>query len=314
VTDAIVVVTDDQSILDRRYPGAVQHGGQTIPVAHGSIAGLTGPGVVGGIVDIGEAGDEAAADDVCAALKSGVPLLLTAGSMAVLRAADDVPADLWLHGGWAPYLPLRRAVDVVAAAQLVADGAIGPPVHCEVTTWVDTPGAAGWENDAPFARSEHEARLFGLDLAERLLGRELPTTAWARRTSEGPGGLAVQEGAGVAASLAVLPVALAAVPSFSAVVTGEEGRLLLRQPFAPGALTVWDAASRAFRCPALRRPKANVQAPDSARGGRETVEELEALLSGPVSDDVRRSARRLTDQALATAQASATTTTEGEPS
>lgn len=315
MSGVIVLVTDDKSFLGRRYPVSIQDDGQTIPLALGSTADLTQPGVLGGIIDVRAAGDKAIADDFTAVLKAGVPLLLSADSIAAFRTTTDAFSDLWLNPGWMPYFPLRRAVDVVAAAQLMADGAIGNALSCEVTISVGAADGANWENDAPFARSEHEALLFGLDLSERLMGRELSQTTWSRRTGGGHAiALAVHEGAGIVASVAVLPVALAAVPSFSAAVTGDNGRLLLRQPFAPGALTVWDAASRAFRCPALRRPKANVQAPDTTSGGRETLEELEALLAGPVLDNLRSRAQRLTDQTLAVMHLPASNPTGGEPS
>lgn len=297
----VFLVSDDFGLLGTRYPASVLYDSQPAQVSKGTAAELGGAGVVGGIVDTEGVLNDDDAHDVRAALSAGLPLLLAPGSIAALQTSSGDQEGRLSSSAWLPHLPLRRAVDVLAAADLVAAGAVGVPLVCEVTTWIGVPAADSWDNDAPFARTEYEAMVFGLDLSEQLLGGELTATSWSRTTrgANATVGTVLHEGAGGQARQTVLPVALASAPSFSAVVTGDAGRILLRQPFAPGAVTVWDAARRTFRAPALRRPKANVQCPDTAQGGREIVEELEALLAGGQPDDVRRRAERLTVQTTA---------------
>lgn len=311
----IVLVTDDVSLLGTRYPDSVLHAGQLAQLTKGSAARLREPGLLGGVVDITGALDADDSGLIRAALTAGLPLVLSPGAVSALRSLAVDPVDLSLHRAWAPYLPLRRSVDVLAAADLVAAGAIGVPLHCEVTTWVGAPVIGSWDTDAPFARSVYEALMFGLDLVEQLVDQQFPATSWSRHEARGTSavGTAVHQGAALAATQLVLPVELATAPSFSAVVTGDAGRILLRQPFAPGAVTVWDSGKRAFRSPVLRRPKANVQAPDTCLGGRETVEELESVLAGESPADLRRHTQRLTDQTIAALREPAHSTLGGEP-
>lgn len=289
----VVLVTDDPGLLGTRYPDYVERAAEIVQVVRRGASGLHAPDAAAGVVDTSDVAE------LRAALDSGRPLLLTVDTIAA--ASADGGVDLSAYPSWTPYLPLRRAVDVAAAVDLVTRGAIGRPRHCDITTYTGTVSSKTWEPDATYARSQHEALVFALDVAERLLGTELTSTRWSREAHGEPSTIrsAASEGIEVDANHTVLPASLATAPTFSALVTGDDGRILLRQPFAPGAVTVWDASSRQFRCPALRRPKANVQAPDTALAGRETAEELEALLTAPAADDVRHRALRLTQQALA---------------
>lgn len=297
MTTTILAVLDDEELLGTRYPTWLP--GPTGPVGlrSGSPADLADYPHDGVIVDTRDS------TDVRIALDSGVPALVGMEALAALcRTAPGLDEFLGQRSrdGWLPFLPTREAVDVRAAAGLLADGAIGTPVRCELTTYVGRVAAdPRWEQDAPFARSVLEALVFGLDLAETLLGRTVSETTWSRLPG-GETGIARHVGETPTVQQ-VLPARLSATPLFTASVIAEDGRLLLRHEFAPGALTIWDARAQQFRSPALPRMKDNVQAPDTALGGVEVMGALTALLqarTGP--DDTRRQAARLVGHAVTT--------------
>lgn len=299
-----VVVIAEDGLLGTRFPLSVSSEGVDTPLVAGSAADLREDGVRAAVVDT---------DDpvsVRTALAAGLPALLTAASAAAMLS-DDAGEDLTSYGTWVPYLPLRSSVDVVTAARLAASGAVGRPLHCDITTWVGVRPDDRWECDAPFARSWAEALVFGLDVAERLLGVELPETTLHRyrgAPAEPPATVARHAGSDRGAVHTLFPASLGSGPLVTATLTGDAGRLLLRQPFAPGALTVWDARAGEFRSPALPRVKPNVQAPDTVLGGPETVEQLTGLLAGHVSAADRRDLQRLTEQTVAAIRKSAETT------
>lgn len=299
----VLLVTDDPSLLGSRYPRRGGYGGQAFVMELGTSDRTGEAGVAAVVVDGGAVGD------VGAALGGEGPRLVSLTSYDVARrSSGGLPDRLDAHGDWLPYMPARRAADVSAAADLIASGSIGVPWSCELTSHVGPPpDGAAWEADAPFARSLAEAVLFGADAAERLLGRCLGASAWSSRLAAG-GRARILTGDttdGVRVTQTVLSRELAEGPALSAVIRGDRGRVLLRQAFAPGAVTVWDAVRREFRSPAVRRPKMNVQSPDTAPGGVETAEVMTDLLTpGSVDNHVERLRfERLAEQALAAAMA-----------
>ncbi len=241
----------------------------------GCAADLSRPEVVGGIVD------DCHADEVLSALDFGKPVVLSPESLAVLMRKVSDPATTLLECDWIPLLPVGLSAEVLAAAEVLKSEALGAIRSCRLTTYVGPLAAQGWEQDAPFARSFFEATVLGLDLLASLLGTYVNSTRWLTIDVEANFGIVVHHlDASVVAIQEIMPSRLAASPLFTATVNCEDGRVLLRNEFAPSGMTVWEAQPRSFRCPAFAREKPNVQAPDTVQGGLETTALIMALANG----------------------------------
>lgn len=271
----LIALLGDEELLGVRYPVSWWSAGGPLELRQVMVSELDAPQVVGVVVD------RASPEAVHRALASGKPFLL--GVEALAAYLDEGGDSTSLSAArWVPFLPAGLSLDVGSASKLVAQGAIGVVRSCDLTTFVGRLGDGTWECDHPFARSPLEALVFGLDLLPRLCGSVEST----RRVSGEPSGsgsyLYLLE-AGAVAVHHVLDGTVSPGRLFMATLNGSEGRLLLRHPFARGAVTIWDPEATAHRSPALARSKANVQAPDTVPGGLEVHLLLEGLLTGDVA-------------------------------
>jgi hypothetical protein len=271
----IVAIIDEEWLSGSRYPEFVGTGSTKTAIERGRAADLSSPEVVGGIVD------DRRADEVLSALDFGKPVVLSPESLAVLMRKASNPATTLLERDWIPLLPVGLSAEVLAAAEVLKSEALGVIRSCHLTTYVGPLATQEWEQDAPFARSFFEATVLGLDLLASLFGTYVNSTRWVTADVEANFGIAVHHlDAGVVAIQEIMPSRLAASPLFTATVDCEDGRVLLRNEFAPSGMTVWEAQPRSFRCPAFAREKPNVQAPDTVRGGVETTVLITALANG----------------------------------
>lgn len=271
----IVAVVGDARLLNSRYPEAVGSGPARMAIQAGRAEDLAKPEVSGGIID------EVDVDEVLSALRSDKPLLLSPESLAALTREGSETTTTLLERDWIPLLPVSLSAEVLAAVEILKSGNLGQIRSCHLTTCVGPVTAEAWEQDAPFARSFFEATVLGLDLLATLFDAPVNSTRWLMADTSTNFGVAVHEiGVHTAAVQEIMPSHLAASPLFTATVHCEDGRVLLREEFAPGSTTVWEATSRSFRCPALPREKPNVQASDTVRGGIETSVLIAALASG----------------------------------
>jgi hypothetical protein len=207
----------------------------------------------------------------------------------VAAASGDSPAPAGIQGDWLPALPLPLAEEVIAASERLATGELGIPRLVHVVTYFGVPAPYAWEVDAPVAATSFEAAVWGLDLAEQLLRQQVSTTRWDLPLRQREAALALHLLAnGVAVSHEVRPTASGPGPCFQASVVCDRGELLLRAPFAPGAMAIWTADPPGFHAPALPREKPNVQAPDSTPGGWETRRLLEALVAETIPAHLSR--------------------------
>jgi len=271
----LVAIVDEEWLPGSRYPEVVGVGSTKTSIELGRATDLSRPEAVGGIVDV------ARADEVSLALDFGKPVLLSPEALAALMRGVPEPTPTLLKRDWIPLLPVGLSAEVLAAAEVLKSEALGAIRSCRLTTYVGPLAAQGWEQDAPFARSFFEATVLGLDLLASLLGAYVSSTRWLTIDVEANFGIAVHHlDAGIVAIQEIMPSRLAASPLFTATVNCEDGRVLLRNEFAPSGMTVWEAQPRSFRCPAFAREKPNVQAPDTMRGGLETTALLVALANG----------------------------------
>jgi hypothetical protein len=294
---SVLAIVDDERLLGNRYPEAVGWASTRVDVRPGRVVDLSDSDVLGGIVD------SVRADEILAALRSGKPLLLGPQSLATVirEAPEEEPAATLLERDWIPFLPAGLSAEVASAAEILKGGALGAVRSCHLTTYFGPSAAEGWEQDSTFAHSLFEAIVFGLDLLANLFAASANSTRWLTNDATTDFGVAVHEfGGGIVATQEVVPNRLAAAPLFTAAVNCEEGRVLLRDEFAPGSLAVWEASSRSFRCPSFPREKPNVQAPDTVRGGLEAFTLIAALTSGERSRlPVRKHALGIVRHAIA---------------
>lgn len=261
----------DQAV--HRYPPRIDTGAEAVPLRVGDLDALADDQSLAGIID------HVDPSVLRVALTIGKPLLCDLGTLAALLDRDPDAEDDLSAGRWLPYLPLGLAPDVAAAAERLHGKRLGAPVSADLTTYIGSPPQHEWEPDAPWARTPLEALLFGLDLITVLLGQPTATNLLSGDLAE-PGAVLVHHSAlGGIATHRLLASGMAAGSAFRATVTCADGELMLRYPFAPSALTMWEEEAESFHCPALPQPKSNVQAPDTVRGGREAATLIRALLS-----------------------------------
>lgn len=269
----VLVVASDEAAV-RRLPRRVGSGASSVPVHPGTFEELDDEDVVAAILI------DAEPADVHDAAAAGRPLLVDLPTLRRLGDAGDVTS--LLSARWLPLLPLRRAVDVAAAAQLLADGLIGRTHGGQIVTPVGEPSHPSWELDHQPARNRFEALAYGLDLlaalghpvaASHLASGAVPPVRVEHRTSDD-----------VVFVQWLLPAQASSAPEFRASLIGGEGTMWLRAPFAPGSVTVWENAAERYRSIRLRRDTPNIQAPDTVRGGLE-VQRLLTELLGETKDD-----------------------------
>lgn len=270
---AYALAAGDPDRIRARYPERVWCDGELIEVrAHADGEAPAGGGEPRAVI--------ADADAAAASrwLNRDVPLLLAPATAWQLHTEG---ADL-TAARWACWSPAAFAPEVVAARQTLADGRLGALLGGDVVVpfGLGLLDDARWEPDAGCALDTLEAVAIGLDLL-RQLGLPRPTRAGG--TAPSPGAepaLRHDLGDGVGVTHRLCDAADLPVPGFRAELRGTRGRILLRAEMAPGALTVWDNASRTLRCPALPRTKPTIQSPDTARGGAETAQQLTELAAG----------------------------------
>lgn len=261
-------------LLGTRYPLSLRAGERLVRVRPTTASELEADRVVAVAVE------QALPEEVARSLASGKPLLLGMEPLVgYLEAGGD--RSVLSQSRWFPFLPVGLGDDVALASRLIAGGAIGAVSSCEVTTAVGHLRDLDWDCDTAFATSALEAVIFGLDLLSRLVGEVRAT----KQVYADPSGRATYLhflDSGVATQH-VLVVAAPPSPLFGVSVNGSQGRLLLRQPFARGAVTIWDGERAAYRSPALGRRKPNVQSPDTVLGGHEVRRLLQGLLASDAS-------------------------------
>lgn len=268
----MVVIVDDDRLLDNRYPQTARFGSTKVAIRSGRAADLRGSGVCAGIVD------SANSTEVVSALRSKRRLLLASESLSAVMREVPGYTDVLLDSDWIPYLPIALGAEVAAAVKILRSGTLGKVRSCRLTTYVGASPPRVWEQDAPFARSLFESIVFGLDLLVNLFGAPARSSRWLSYDAHMDFGAAIHYfDARFLAIHEVMPSGMAASPLFTTTVNCESGRILLRDEFAPGALAVWEACSSSFRCAALPREKANVQAPDTVLGGLETIALIASL-------------------------------------
>lgn len=217
------------------------------------------------------------------ALASGRRVLLGVEALAALQR------EVESNGSWLPSLPLPLALEVGPAAEVLTRGRFGPPRLAHLVTYVGPAPTPSWDLDAPFAATAFEAAVWGLDLAEQLVHCQVAETRWTLPLRDGGPGLAVHKLThGVVVSHQFVLSAAGPGPAFQATVVCDRGQLLLRAPFAPGAVAIWTDDPAGFVIPAVPFEKPNIQASDSTPGGWETRTLLQALLSNVVPPRLAR--------------------------
>lgn len=294
----ILVVSADDAIL-QGLPRRVGSGASSVPLRFGTSDDLGADGVVGAVLV------DTQPVEVEQATRTGLPLLV---DLTTLRRVLEQTDGLLLEAArWVPMLPLRLAVDVIAVERLLAEDRWGRVIGGEVVTLVGQPTHGSWELDHHVARTPFEALAHGVDVLATLH----QTICFSRASVAAPPALRMEHhtAGGATFSHWVLPAEAASAPEFRASLVCERATVWLRAPFAPSSVTLWDNASERYRSIRLHRETANIQAPDTVRGGLST----QRLLAGLLNDDDAGD-RRLRDAGIHAVRAAADLLVECTPS
>jgi len=153
------------------------------------------------------------------------------------------------HGGWWPLLPLAECGEVVTVQGMVADGELGQLRELDVTVLYGPPP---WDPQPTelHAASPFEAAAWALHLVEHVTGSRCDLDG---RTCQGDGSAWVatvrtdDDSDGAVVRLRVLPADAVPGPTFTATAWFVGGHVLLRDPFSPGRVAVWDARRSELR-------------------------------------------------------------------
>ncbi len=213
--------------------------------------------------------------------------LISLGSLAALTLAGWSEAD----GGWLPLVPAAVAEDVGFARRLVG-GELGAAQLVELVTCFGEPPSRVWEEDSYCPFDRHEAIAFGLQLLETVCGNDVVET---RTIVVGGVADAFEHRIGSCTALQlVVSRAMTRSQGFKATAYCEQGRILLRDEFAVGAVGYSLQNGELMRFPELPRARPSGLGPETIQGGWETVRLLERALSpGEGEEALRVQALRL---------------------
>lgn len=218
----------------------------------------------------------------------------------LIRFAGQAPASTWAtlpsNLDWLPLQPWPYAAEVAAARTMLAQPRRRSVVTGHLASGTGTPRGTAWDDDQWWARGAAEAAIGGMLVAEQLVGEPVTST----RVVTISGSVHVLQytlSAGIAFTHTIAPERESGLSWLSGDLIAAGTRIGINLDFAPGVLTVWEDHDAQFRFPNVQVDKANIQAPDTIRGGWALCAQIDWTLSSRPVDraDKRADAARVAE-------------------